>query len=123
MFVEETIKAFGRSLGIAGLGLNPQGVVKLKFEASGNLYIEPAEETVFIYLSKETLNPGKEMLSRALSLCHYREGLPFPVYTALGGDRRLIFLLPMASRTFSLPLLEKAIDLLTRLHRKISERF
>jgi type III secretion system chaperone SycN len=123
MFVEETLRDFGRSLGISGLGLNPHGVVNLKFEARGTLYIEPAEETVFIYMSRETFNPDKEMLSRALSLCHYREALPFPVHTALGGDQQLIFLLTVSARDFSLPVLEKAIDLLTRLHRKVSEGF
>jgi type III secretion system chaperone SycN len=121
MWIDETIEDFGRTLRIPGLRLNNEGVVSLAFEKKGTLFLERAAEGIIIYLTKELSSPNTRILTKSLSMCHFREGLPFLVNAGLKGDNQLVFSARIPAREFSLPVLEKAVDLLSRLHEEISE--
>lgn len=120
-WVDEAIRDFGRGIGFADLALSGNGVVSLSFEARGTLFIERAEgDAVLVYLSRAVPYPPPGLFERALAACHYKEGLPFPVSAGFLGDDRLVFLVRLPEKEFSLPALERAIELLTQLHDRMA---
>lgn len=120
-WVDDTIRDFGRGMGMEDLALNHNGLLCLDFEALGSLFIEQAEEAVLVYLVRELPRHDTVNLQRALALCHYREGLPFAVNVAFREENHLVFIARVPENDFSLPTLEKSIDLLTKLHQKVLE--
>lgn len=120
-WVDDTIRDFGRGMGMEDLALNNSGLLCLDFEALGSLFIEQAEEAVLVYLVREMPRHDTLNLQRAMTLCHYREGLPFAVNAAFREENHLVFIARVSENDFSLPTLERAIDLLTKLHQKVLE--
>jgi len=116
----EALAEFGRSLGIEGLGWPPSGVLTVRFETRGTLFLEDRGDFIFVYLVRE-IDPAAEIgpiLQKALLACHYREGLPFTVQAGLRGDSSLVFLVRLDSREVTLPALDRVLGLLTDLQER-----
>ncbi len=115
-WIHTTIRDFGRNMGIDDLRLNAAGTLAMHMEGQGDLFLETADNVVLVYLARPQHDLSREMSSKALELCHYRENHPLPVHAALHGDATLVFLVHIADKEFTLPTLELAIGLLGRLH-------
>jgi type III secretion system chaperone SycN len=120
-WVDNAIRDFGRGMGMEALTLNDEGLLCLDFETTGRLYIERAENAVLVYLVRMIPQHDNVNLQNALALCHYREGLSLTVNAGFGEENRLVFIARVPERDFSLSMLEKTIELLTRLHQKVFE--
>ncbi|MFO1349149.1 MAG: type III secretion chaperone SycN [Gammaproteobacteria bacterium] len=119
-WIDDTLHDFGRALGIAGLRLNDSAVASLVFERRGALFIERATDVVLVYLARQTPSHDSARLERALGITHYREGHPLPIHAGLLGDDTLVFLARLEERAFSLPVLERTVELLSELHDRVA---
>ena len=120
-WVNDVLADFGRSLGIEHLAFNEAGVVSLKFEVLGDLYIERMEDGILVYLMRDLNRPGKEVYAAALELCHWQHNHPFQVNAALRGDRSLVFAVNLAESDFSVPAMEQLMQFLGHLHEQVLE--
>ena len=120
-WVDDVLADFGRSLGIDGLAFNDSNVVSLKFEVTGDLYIEHVGDDVLIYVIREIDRPGKEIYAAALELCHWRHNHPFGVNAALRGEGHLVFAVNLPEREFSVPAMEQLLQFLGQLHDQALE--
>ena len=120
-WVEDTIRDFGRGMGVENLSFNNEGFLCLDIETLGSLFIERIEEAVIVYLAREIPQHVTGILGKALALCHYREGLPFAVNAAFREENLLIFSVRLSENEVSLPVLERAVDLIMEQHRKVKE--
>jgi type III secretion system chaperone SycN len=120
-WVDEALADFGRTLGIANLRFPGDGPVRLEFDRQGSLYFEPLEGQLLAYLVRPLDRPEAEFLGRALDLCHWRHHHAFPVSAGLHAERELTFAVRVPEREFTLPTIERVVDLLGRLHDSVTE--
>jgi type III secretion system chaperone SycN len=112
--------AYGRSMGMGGLGFDRNGVVCLDFESRGTLFLERGERELLAYLVREMRDAGEEGLERAMALCHFRHAPPFPTCTGFLEGGRLVFLVRIPETDVTLPVLEKVLDHLSRMHEMVA---
>ena len=120
-WIEETVSAFGRSMGLDGLTFNDRGVICLEIEDTGLLYIERPERDgdIVVYLARK-MPPGPAgWAKKALSLPHHKNMMPRKVCCGLKGSDVLVFLTRIRPREFVQSELEQAVALLTRLHDEV----
>ena len=120
-WVDDVLADFGRSMGIEGLAFNDSNVVSLKFEVTGDLYIERMDDGILVYVMREIDRPSKEIYAAALELCHWRHNHPFAVNPALRGDRHLVFAVNLTEAEFSMPTMEQLLQFLGQLHDQALE--
>ncbi len=121
-WIDDVLRDFGRAMGINSLTLDSDAVAGLSFERRGALFFERTADAVLVYLARRTPPHDSAPLERALRCTHYREGHPLPVQAGLSGEDTLVLLARLEERTFSLPVLEKTVALLTELHDRIAGR-
>lgn len=119
-WVDETVAAFGQSMGLQHLAFNDHGVVSLTIEGTGVLNLERRDETVLLYLARSFDALASGRARRALALAHHREGHPFPLTAGLKGTDALVFLLRIPERAFSLDTLHGGLRHLERLHHDVA---
>jgi type III secretion system chaperone SycN len=123
-WVDQTIAAFGQTIGIPGLSLSPNGSVDLVLEHGGSLSLRhlgdsvPAE--VVVQRSKPLEFAPERQIRRALRLSDFRHPSSWPTQVAVDDDL-LILAMRMPERSFSLDSLEQAISELVRMHAFIAE--
>lgn len=118
------IDAFAQAMGMHGFAWSRcQGRAVFAFERRGTLYLEEGADELLVYLSRELDSRGsvKARLSQALRLCHYRYQWPFVVQVGVRRRAQLVFLARLPLREVSLPAIEQALELLTRLHDQAAE--
>jgi type III secretion system chaperone SycN len=120
--LESVLAEFGRSIGISGLAFNENQAVHLKLERDGHLYFEHAPEAkvVTVALARTIQAPKAELWQEALALCHREQRHPIPVNAGLAPGERLAFFVRFGDEEISLPGVESAIQLLTRLHQRVT---
>ncbi len=120
---DDLLVEFGHSLGLDGLAWSDTGVVVLDFANRGVLYLEDQDEVLLVYLVRDIdVRESKlQLLHTALTLCHYREGLPYVVQVGLRGEASLVFLVRFMSYEVTLPELERVLELLSQLHDNVQE--
>jgi len=121
-WTDETLRQFGKSIGIEGLGFNTRNVCCLSLKESGELYIEKKDDLVFVYLARRLPRISEKALEKALSLTHFRNPWPLPVSSGLRDDDHLIFITWIATEDFSLPVLDEAIRLVMSLHQQVQNQ-
>lgn len=117
--MESTVAAFGQSLGMDDLRPDGNNLVSLQFEQRGQFCLEGAGDTLLVYLIRPIQSYQTGIYREALRLCHYRQGHPLSVQAGLKGEDALVFLVRLSEAQCSLPNLERAMDLLTRLHEQV----
>ena len=119
----EVLTEFGRSLGLAGFRWPDAGMAAFEFDVRGTLYLEERDETLLIYLTRnlDLRHCGPDLFKTALRLCHYRHQWPYTVQVGLRGESQLVFLARLPAREVTLPALEQALELLTRLHERCTD--
>ncbi len=123
-WVEQTVAAFGQTIGIPGLSLSANGSVDLVLEHGGTLSLRhlgdntPAE--VVVQRSKPLGFAPERQIRRALRLSDFRHPSSWPTQVAIDNDL-LILAMRMPERVFSLDSLEQVISELMRMHAFIAE--
>lgn len=113
------IDAFAHGLGLTDFSWSGgRGMAVFAFDRRGTLYLEEHPEGLLMYLSRDldTRESVCARLTQALRLCHYRHNWPFVVQAGLRDASHLVFLVRLPLAEVTLPALEQALDLLTRLH-------
>lgn len=110
---------------LRGLGLDrpvdaDAAVLSVAFERRGTLYIEPEDDGLRLSAARPLPAFRDGMLGRALALCHPVHRRPFAVTAGLSGDSLLVFLVHVAEREVTVPVLEAAIDTLFELHDRVA---
>lgn len=113
----QAVAEFGRSLGIEAMRPGEDGTVQCLFAKGDRLCLEEQGDELLIYLLREIPAHVPEVKLRALALCRPDRQWPWPVQAGLRGADQLLFLLRLPQREVSLSSLEKALDLLVRLHQ------
>lgn len=119
-WIDETLEEFGRSIGVGPLRAGPDGGVSLNMGEEGRLSFQIGADEVLVMFAR-SLAPGSQLTLklRALELCHRKHGWALPVRAGLSRDR-LVFFCRLPAREFHLPMLEQALELLTRLHDQLT---
>ncbi|MCP5306248.1 MAG: CesT family type III secretion system chaperone [Chromatiaceae bacterium] len=118
---QEVVAELGRSLGIEGLAMPEGRPLALRFDRRGSLYVEDRDEILLVYLARD-IDLGADraaVLEKALGLCHYSQGLAYPVHPGLRAERTLVFLVRLPSEQVTLPEIERVLELLSDLHEKV----
>ena len=118
----DLLSAFGQALGLADFRWPADGLAAFAFDQRGLLSLEVIDQTLLVYLSRDCdlRSDARTPLAAALRLCHYRQRWPFTVQCALREESQLVFLIRLPLATVTLPELEQALDLLTRLHEQVA---
>lgn len=117
----QTLNEFGISLGLNGLALSDQGNAVLGVEQLGTLYLEQGEGEMLIYLTREVPPYDEGIPEKALQLCHHNQGHPFSVQTAMKGNETLVFMVRLPEAEFTLPNINRCLNLLEQLHNSVTE--
>ncbi len=120
-WVDDALADFGRALGFPDLRFPASGPVSLQFERLGTLYFEPLDGQVLTYVVRTLDRPDGELFARALDICHWRHHHPFPVHAGLHAETQLSFAVRIPDTEFTLPTIERAVDLLGQLHDAVTE--
>lgn len=119
--IDETVREFGRSIGMEDLALRDDGSLVLDMQRLGRLALElvgPRREDVSLSLSRRIEPPDDASCARLLELCHYRTPAPWPVRVGLTRAGDLIFAVRLETFDFTLPNVHKALDWLDGLHQQ-----
>ncbi len=119
--IDDTIREFGRSIGIEDLALRDDGALVLDMQQLGTLAIEwigERREEVSLSLSRRITPPDEAACGRLLEICHYREPSAWPVRAGLSGAGELIFAIRMETSDFTLSALHQALDRLDEMHQQ-----
>lgn len=117
--IAAVIEDFAQGLGLADFRwAASNGLAVFAFERRGTLYLEQRTDELLVYLGRELdlREHGRARLTQALHLCHYRHQWPFVIQAGLRQESQLVFIARLARHEVSLPALEQALELLTRLH-------
>jgi type III secretion system chaperone SycN len=120
-WVDDALADFGRSLGIDGLRFQPDRPVQLEFARLGTLYFEPLDGQVLSYLVRRLDRADAGTLATALELCHWEHHHAFPVQAGLHDDSDLSFAVRIPESDFTLPTIERVVDLLGKLQDAATE--
>lgn len=114
-WLQETLRAFGESLGLKTFALNASGVAGLAFETGITLRLEYAYEELTVALSVPTRGEA-ESLKRLLGYAHPALQGAFTVRAALVQQRSAALLaIRLAAAEVTLPALNGAFQTLWRL--------
>lgn len=115
--VSEVIQEFGRSVGIEALRPDNTGRVSLAMGTSIRMEFHAVDHTILILLIFPGKTPAMEL---ALQLCHVQHGWPFPVRAGSSRNGDLVICAYLASNELRVDRVEHAVQLLVRIHSRIS---
>lgn len=120
-WVQDTVAAFGRQMGLPDLSFGDDGVMQLQLQSGGLLVVEKVRrglaDEVLVYLGRPLGFEGADLQRRALMQAHCATAQALPVQVAVRGEAPealLLMLLRLPARDFTLPALEHAVDYLGR---------
>lgn len=121
-WVNSAVDEFCRIAGITS-NFTSTAIVQLSFEQRGLLNIEIVQEQLVLFLTRDVQwHQRNESYIKALRLCHVSQGWPFLVRSGALGQEALVLSVAMPFKDVSLPMLEQAFSLLSRLHDEIEQR-
>lgn len=121
--IEDTLREFGRSIGMEDLKLRDDGTLVLDMQQVGTLAIEligERREDVSLSLSRRIQPPGEAACTRLLEMCHYRTPSTWPARVGLTSGGTLLFAIRLETFDFTLPNLHQALDWLDGMHQQSS---
>lgn len=121
-WVRDTVRDFGRSLGVTRFHVNDRGVAAAHIQRVGSLFIEPRGDIVLIYMARDYGPLTVRELERALELTHPSEGRSMDVRVGLKGDTQFVFCVRVPVEDFRLETLETAVGLLQEMLDRVRER-
>ncbi len=120
-WVDDALGDFGRTLGFDQLRFPDSGPVRLEFDRLGALFFEQLDGQILTYVVRTLDRADGELLARALDMCHWRHHHAFPVHAGLHGETELTFAVRIPESDFTVPTIERVVDLLGQLHDAVSE--
>ena len=120
-WLNDTVRAFGRQLGLGSFALNDRGTAGVRFENGVSLMLEHAVESLFVSV-RVPMEPTGENLQALLSAAHpsARTGLAGQVraaYSAKAGEA--MYVVRMGEREASVPALEGVFRVLWALASRL----
>jgi type III secretion system chaperone SycN len=123
-WVDQTIAAFGQTIGIPGLSLGPHKMLELKMEHGGALgFLQLDEENaseVLVHRSRPLGFDAARRIRRALRLTDFRHPSSWPTQVGVR-DEELILAMRIPERAFTPDVVEQALSELTRMHAQVDE--
>ena len=123
-WVDQTVAAFGQTIGIPGLSLDSRRALDLILEHGGGLSLrhlaEGTSAEVVVQRSKPLEFARAQQIRRALRLTDFRRPSSWPTQVAVQDDL-LILAMRIPERSFTLDALEQAISELIRMHAFVAE--
>ena len=113
---DDVLREFGALLGLEDFKTGANGVAALEIEGLGVFCLEAKGAEVTAYLVRTLPTHALGAPAKALALCDWRRGHPFPVSAGLKGEGTLAFLMRIPERSFSLQVVEEALNYLAGLH-------
>lgn len=124
-WIDQSIREFGNSIGIASLRFDEDGVLRLGTGSGGSIEVhhqrDQSPPTMLVIASEPIGFNGPARLREALKLADFRRQCAWPLHVALDGDQ-LVLAARMDERSFSHSALETVLDQLDALHQQLAER-
>jgi type III secretion system chaperone SycN len=123
-WVSDTVTAFGQSMGIPGLALDPDGYVLFTLENGGILCVQDLQpeggQDVLITVAQPLPAPPAASMRKALRLADFRASPLSQIQLALRGED-LVVTLRMPRHSFVLSALEDAVEALFDFHTRVAQ--
>ncbi|EDP58951.1 type III secretion chaperone SycN [Vibrio sp. AND4] len=120
-WIDASVDDFCRGMGLEAVDFSVAGRVQLSFEQSGTLHIEKHQGCLFLMLTKPlSWHESNEAIKKALGFCHAGQGWPFIIKAGLLDEQTLVFSAQIEGDEVTLPTIEQAFALLTRLHNDVA---
>lgn len=116
-WVDHTLAEFGNRLGIAQMALDAQGRASIEFASGQQLVVESIDDAVLVYQVTSLPYPSDALRVRLLRLADFRQGHAFQYQIGLRGtghEAKVVTLVRLPSREFTLQALERILETLQR---------
>ena len=121
-WVNNAIDNFCESAGLES-SFETTGRIQLLFEQSGLLNIEIVREDLLLFLTRNLdWHQRDKCQYHALKLCSYEHGWPFLIRAGMLGEESLVMTAAIPLNDVTLPTIEQAFNLLSRLHDEIADQ-
>ncbi|MEW4561556.1 CesT family type III secretion system chaperone [Bremerella sp. JC770] len=117
--ITDEIHELGLQLGFDSLAFDSRGSLQLAIENTGILGFERQDQAVLIYLMRYVGHPDKELLQRALEICHYDHTSLDWCQASLIRDHQLTFATKLSRSEFRVATIESSLDKLSELHDQV----
>jgi len=118
-WIKSAVDDFCHIVGVES-DFSASAIVQLSFEQRGLLNIEVVQEQLVLFLTREMEWHGRsETCIKALRLSHINQGWPFLIRSGLLGQESLVLSASIPFHDVTLPMIEQAFGLLSRLHDEI----
>jgi type III secretion system chaperone SycN len=122
-WIEDTIAAFGRTIGILDLALDERKRVDLAIEGGGLIVIrhlvDRVEPELLLCRSRAVGSDASAAVRGALRISNFRRPHSWPIQAALE-DGQLTLAMRVPERGFTLDVMERAFAELERLHSELA---
>lgn len=119
--IEAALAEFGRLRNVPQLAFNHEGTAEIDVDELGTLVLESAPHQaghdLVLSAATKPLRLDAALLKRALSLVALSEHVPFAAHAALRDDQ-LVFAVRIPTSQFSVPNIQRGLDLLTDFVRR-----
>lgn len=121
-WVNSAVDEFCRTTGLES-NFATTARIQLLFEKSGLLNIEIVKDNLIIFLTRSIDWHRRSVCQiHALKLCHYDQGWPFLIRAGMLGQDSLVMSATIPLDQVTLPSIEQAFNLLSRLHDEIEDQ-
>ncbi len=121
-WINSAVDKFCRISGVAS-DFSASAIVQLSFENRGLLNIEVVQEHLVLFLIRDLeWHQRSENQVKALRLCHVGQGWPYLLRSGMLGQESLVLSASIPLKDVTLPMIEQAFGLLSRLHDEIEVR-
>ncbi|AQS40631.1 type III secretion chaperone SycN [Shewanella psychrophila] len=121
-WINSAVDEFCRISGVVS-DFSASAIVQLSFEQRGLLNIEVVQEHLVLFLIRDLeWHHRSEAQVKALRLCHIGQGWPYMVRSGMLGQESLVLSASIPVKDVTLPMIEQAFGLLSRLHDEIEAR-
>ena len=125
MRVDETIKEFGKTIGVNALTVNKHGVVHMEIDDIGDLFIDERDKdneskhSVYVYLLRIYEFATERLYKNAMFLCLDNILMEYNINPVLRNDSALGFIIKHRAEDFTMQSLSKSIDILQNMQDRL----
>jgi len=121
-WVNSAVDEFCQITGVVS-DFSASAIVQLSFEQRGLLNIEVVQEELVLFLTRDIeWHRRSESQIKALRLSHIGQGWPYLIRSGMLGQESLVLSASIPFKYVTLPMIEQAFSLLSRLHDEIEAR-
>lgn len=121
-WVNSAVDEFCQIAGVVS-DFSASAIVQLSFEQRGLLNIEVVQDELVLFLTRDLeWHRRSENQIKALRLSHIGQGWPYLIRSGMLGQESLVLSATIPFKDVTLPMIEQAFSLLSRLHDEIEQR-